>query len=328
MSQSTCRNIFEAVEKGDVECVRELLRRGVNPNVRDADLATLLNIGAYLKKGRAEIKEGGGGYCVTGETPLHVAAEKGHVEVVKLLLEHGANPNARDMYGVTPLHLAARKGHVEITKLLLEHGADPNAKEKLGGETPLYWAVVHDRIDTAKLLLEHGADPNNKSKRFIVNERAVLHWAVRNENVDLVRLLLEKGANPNVKDKDGYTPLHIAVLRGNPQIVELLLKYGADPNARNAYGETPLDKVQDFVYFALEDGKDPEDVAKRAREITNLLLKHGAKEESLHVAQYLEDRPAKKATMPPEPRPAGETATATRKSDKTRRKKSRTLTPA
>jgi len=326
MAQNTCRGMFEAVRRGDVECVRELLRRGVNPNVRDGDPVTLFNIGAYLKKGRAEIEEGGGGYCVTGETPLHVAAEKGHVEIARLLLEHGADPNARDMYGVTPLHLATYWGHLDVVKLLLEHGADPNAKEKLGGETPLYWAVQHKRTDIAKLLLKHGADPNNRSKRSIEDGRAVLHWAVRTGDVDLIRLLLEKGANPNVRDKYGYTPLHIAALRGKPRIVELLLKYGADPNVRNADGETPLDMVQSFVRFALEDGEDPEDVAKRAREITNLLLKHGAKEESLHVAQYLEGRPVKTATMPPEPRPAGETATATRKPDKARRKK--TPTPA
>ena len=297
MAQNTCRGIFEAVHKGDVECVRELLRRGVNPNVRDGDPTTLFNIGAYLKKGRAETKEGGGGYCVTGNTPLHVAAEK---------------------------------GHVEIAKLFLEHGADPNAKEKLGGETPLYWAVSFDHTDIAKLLLKHGADPNNKSKRYIEDGRAVLHLAVHTGDVDLMRLLLEKGANPNVRDRYGYTPLHIAALRGFPQVVELLLKYGADPNARNADGKTPLDMVQSFARFALEDGEDPEDVAKRASEITNLLLKHGAKEESLHVAQYLEDKPAKKASMPPEPRPAGETATATRKpvTSKTRKKKSRTPTPA
>ena len=70
---------------------------------------------------------------------MHNAAQEGHVEIVKILLERGANPNAEDDAGRTPLHDAAFKGHVEIVKLLLERGADPWIADK-GGHIPLDYA--------------------------------------------------------------------------------------------------------------------------------------------------------------------------------------------
>jgi hypothetical protein len=71
-----------------------------------------------------------------GNTPLHFAASKGCTEVARLLLRHGADPNAQDKNGETPLHIAASEGHVGIVKLLLEHGADPSIRNK-DGKTPL-----------------------------------------------------------------------------------------------------------------------------------------------------------------------------------------------
>jgi hypothetical protein len=67
-----------------------------------------------------------------GTTPLHAAAEKGHIEVVKLLIENGAYVNAKDKYGWTPLHEAANNGHIEVVKVLLEHGADPDIADIIG----------------------------------------------------------------------------------------------------------------------------------------------------------------------------------------------------
>ena len=113
-----------------------MLRRGVNPNIRDIHVRgkpiTPFSIGAYLK--RDKLKEDGysvsGGYCHSGETPLHVAARKGHVEIAKLLLERGADPNIGDIYGWAPLHEAAQWGRTEVARLLLKRGANPNAKDK------------------------------------------------------------------------------------------------------------------------------------------------------------------------------------------------------
>jgi ankyrin repeat protein len=95
-------NLHKAALVGDAERVKELLKKGANPNIKN-------------EKGR---------------TPLHAAAYKGHVEVARLLLEHGADPNTQDKDGNTPLHWAAYKGHVDVARLLLEHGADPNIESR------------------------------------------------------------------------------------------------------------------------------------------------------------------------------------------------------
>jgi cytohesin len=201
-------DLHSAASAGDVERVRELLKKGANPNVRDE----------------------------FGYTPLHWAAYEGHVDVVKLLLKHGANLNARDEDGWTPLHRAASRGHVEVVKLLLEHGADPNIKG--AGYTPLHVAAYVGYVEVVKLLLEHGADPNIKNK----SGSTPLHFAAFEGHVDVVRLLLEHGADPTVKNKDGDTPLDVAREEGHREVVSLIeewLRRRRPPQRREAAEARP-----------------------------------------------------------------------------------------
>ena len=103
-------SLFDAVVTGDLAEVKRLVVScGVDPNVKDND----------------------------GRTPLHRAAKRGHVDIVKLLLEHGANPNIQEnKYGYTPLHVAVKNCHVDVVRVLLEHGADPTIRDN-EGRTPL-----------------------------------------------------------------------------------------------------------------------------------------------------------------------------------------------
>ena len=90
------------------------------------------------------------------QTPLHLAATGGHIEIVRLLLEKGADINARDIKG-TPLHWAASRGHLEVVRWLVENGADINARDE-DGRTALHWATGNDRsIDVVGFLVEQGA---------------------------------------------------------------------------------------------------------------------------------------------------------------------------
>lgn len=94
-----------------------------------------------------------------GSTPLHRAAWKGHLEVARALLDHGANPNAQDQnehYGGTPLHAAAHGNQPALVALLIERGADVGARS-LNGRTPLDETVYHKAIGAARVLREHGA---------------------------------------------------------------------------------------------------------------------------------------------------------------------------
>jgi hypothetical protein len=130
-------------------------------------------------------------------TALGEAARWGHIELVRELLQAGADVNSRDNAGSTPLMLAASGGNVEAMRLLLEAGADVNAQDDRKGMTPLMWlaAAMHPLrvyLQAAQLLLDAGADPAIEA-----NDRTtVLDWANEGRPKKFVELLLEAGAKP------------------------------------------------------------------------------------------------------------------------------------
>jgi GA-binding protein transcription factor beta len=94
-----------------------------------------------------------------GSTPLHCAAWKGHLEIVALLLEAGADVNAQNRnehWGTTPLHAAAHSNQAGIVQLLIEHGAEVNARD-LNGKTPMHHTTFHNAKAAAKVLQKHEA---------------------------------------------------------------------------------------------------------------------------------------------------------------------------
>ncbi len=166
---------------------------------------------------------------------------------VELYLRHGADPNFRIpwMHDRTHLHRAVVYGRsLPIVRLLVEAGGDPNARDDLG-LTPFRSAVRNGREDVARLLLGAGADEASLAaddrKRNGLDPDVLCYAAGRNDVTD-VRRLLDAGADPNaLGGLDETPPLHWAVWRGSAEAARLLVERGADIHQVNRYGGDALD---------------------------------------------------------------------------------------
>ena len=136
----------------------------------------------------------------------------------------------------TPLMLAVHGGNIDIARLLINRGAEVNARRLLLAVTALEDAVIANRADLVKLLVESGAEVD---KDYPHNMTALLE-AIHEGHVDIVRQLIGYGANVKAPSGHALVPLVFAARCSNPVIVELLLDHGADPNCRSSYGNTPL----------------------------------------------------------------------------------------
>jgi ankyrin repeat protein len=173
-----------------------------------------------------------------GQTPLHVACQNGHVDSARLMLAAGADPNARDLQGLTPLHLACMSDHDDCARVLLRGGADVNARE-LWDVTPLHLACVHTHLRCARLLLEYGADVDAAEERGVTP----LHDTCTFASDECTGLLLSVGARTDVRTgplADGETPLHPACRASAVDCARRLLAAGADVHADSGAGVTPL----------------------------------------------------------------------------------------
>jgi hypothetical protein len=155
---------------------------------------------------------------------LIIAAKDGDLPAVQNLLTNDALVNAKN-YGATALWMAAEEGHTEIVRLLLERGADANTKEDISGFTALMSASVNGHTEIVALLLEKGADLNAKATS---NGTTALIMAAEEGHMEVVKLLLSKNADVKVKrTTDGVTALSAASRKGHMETVELLEKAGA-----------------------------------------------------------------------------------------------------
>tara|TARA_B100002051_G_scaffold82607_1_gene78835 strand:+ start:268 stop:1113 length:846 start_codon:yes stop_codon:yes gene_type:complete len=158
----------------------------------------------------------------TEETLCFIAVNMGREDVVKMLLNRGADPNWEDWEGATACNIAAENGHTDMVRLLLTHGANPNAARTRGGDegkTPLYAVAVRGDSFTVKVLLEGGADPNKADYAKLTP----LHAAARYGHHDVIQELFKWGSPsiiPDPKSRDGKTPCDIAL----DDYVVLLLK--------------------------------------------------------------------------------------------------------
>uniref|UniRef100_A0A672S0G0 Ankyrin 3 n=1 Tax=Sinocyclocheilus grahami TaxID=75366 RepID=A0A672S0G0_SINGR len=232
-----CANVDAATKKGNTalhiaslagqtEVVRELVTNGANVNAQ-----MFTNGIVYIVKQNTVIND--------GFTPLAVALQQGHDQVVSLLLENDTKGKVR----LPALHIAARKDDTKSAALLLQndHNADVESKMMVNrttesGFTPLHIAAHYGNINVATLLLNRGAAVDFMAR----NDITPLHVAAKRGNGNMVKLLLDRGAKIDAKTKDGLTPLHCGARSGHEQVVEMLLDRGAPILSKTKNGLSPL----------------------------------------------------------------------------------------
>ena len=257
--QNVVNKIFISnINKYNYHCVKLLLEIGISVNVnykQDYTHRNTMLIRASQNGDKDIVKfllENGADPNLfnAGENmALIYASENCDKDIAELLLEKNAKFDQQNSYKTTPLLEASKNNCIEVVKLLLEKGADPNIQDKWG-ITPLIEASRNNYEEIAKLLLEKGANPNltDFHKYYIPLIRAS-----RKNNINIVKLLLEKGADPNIQDDCGITPLIIATEKTYKDIVKLLLENGADPNIQNKYGKSAIDYAYDRDYKKIFD---------------------------------------------------------------------------
>ena len=153
-----------------------------------------------------------------GRTALLDASERGHFEVVKYLIERGADVNAADEYGYTALLDASEKGHFEVVKYLIEGGVDVNVTS-VDGSTAVWFACWRGHFEIVKFLIQNGfrKDVNFCGK----GGRTALWYASQNGNLDAVALLIGLGANV------GGAALSVATQNGHLEVVKCLIENDA-----------------------------------------------------------------------------------------------------
>jgi len=246
----------EACGAGDMKTVSAVL-------AEDASLA------------RAASAKGHGGW-----TGLHAAAQHGHLDIVRVLLRHGADPNAREVGDNTyPLHWAAAHGHTEIVRALLDAGGDVHGVGDVHELDTIGWATFFhgpnarrgDNPDVVRLLVERGArhhifsamsigdadlirlvardDPTALARRMsrFEGRQTPLHLAMTLKRPELLELLIALGADLEAKDGNGLTALETAMLAGDLDTMRCLTAAGAKPPATNGHSATTLADRADAV---------------------------------------------------------------------------------
>ena len=171
-------------------------------------------------------------------TPMFEAADNGHADAVRLLLDKGAKPDNLNQLGQCPLHTAAEMGHKEVVKLLIDAGANVNMVDE-NNHTALHDAAMMGHQDIVQILLDRGADPNITNKYGETPlSMALLHYATMMGYQDIIHFLLDRRADPNITNENGETPLSMATGNEHECIEHLLLERGARPNQQ--YNEQKL----------------------------------------------------------------------------------------
>ncbi|XP_045150135.1 ankyrin repeat and SOCS box protein 3 isoform X1 [Echinops telfairi] len=239
--------LFLAAENGQIDVLKVLLRHGANVN---------------------------GPHSMCGWNTLHQASFQENAEIIKLLLQKGANKECQDDFGITPLFVAAQYGKLASLATLISSGANVNC-QALDKATPLFIASQEGHTQCVELLLSSGADPDLYCNED--NWQLPIHAAAQMGHANILELLIPFTDRACDTQPDKVSPVYSAVFGGRKDCLEILLQNGYSPDAQ-------ICPVFDFnspmcMAFQIEDDAFPG--------IVNLLLKYGAHLSELYLAHCL-----------------------------------------
>ena len=234
LSEEKLANIYKLVSEGKSKQARRLIPVKIRHHVLRLKDGT--NIQRY------------------GKSPLlNFVAQEGSCDLLECLLDGGADIERREPYGDTPLVAAARNGNNECCELLINRGANIEARCSAIGDTSLIAASIRGETSTCKLLLRRGANINACNNL----NRSALYHAVACDRISVVKLLLSEGARFYIDYVNGYTPLDLAIKQNKPEIVSLFENHLVTTNLSGiiSRGLTDGFEFSDFLVKGICDAR-------------------------------------------------------------------------